>query len=113
MDTAQAQHAMGTLNLASTAKRRALSAIKAALRRGEVRLEDLMTDPPDLIADVPLIDVIRWTRRDQSATARIAQIGAWAVRDGVNLMQPVGVASQRSRAWVAEYGMHRFVRSAA
>jgi hypothetical protein len=95
---------MTTLGAAAQTVRRERAAIKAGLRAGTTTLRDLMTDPPAVIEDVALIDVIRWTRRRSSAGAGVAHVGAMAVRDRVNLMMAVGRASERSRLWVAEHG---------
>ena len=81
-----------------------VSAVKASLRSGALTLTDVMLDPPAVLADALLIDVIRWTRTKQRRPRSIEEIGRRAVKDGVNLMLPVARASTRTRAWVAEHG---------
>jgi hypothetical protein len=78
------------------------SAAKRRLRSGDLLLTDAMSDPPPELADMLLIDVIRalGTRR----SASIVELGRMAVADRVNLMVPLGSASARTRAWVAQHG---------
>jgi hypothetical protein len=85
-------------------KRLALAAVKRALRNGALTLDAAMADPPAELANYPLIDVIRWTRTRGYGTPAITAIGRQALRDSVNLMVPLGDASTRSRAWVAQWG---------
>lgn len=79
---------------------------RAALRSGALPLEDVMADPPAALAAVALVDVIRWCRSTAPSQGRpaVVQIGQQAVRDDVNLLVPLGEASARSRAWVAQWG---------
>jgi hypothetical protein len=65
-----------------------------------------LNDPPEDLLSAPLLDLIQWTRsRGRQRHPSIVQINAEAVRAGVNLMMPLGRASVRSRAWVAEHGL--------
>ncbi len=91
---------------ASLTLRRERAAIKTALRAGRVTLTDLMDEPPSAMADVMLIEVLRWARVSSSSRRQLAMLGGWALRDGVNLMLPVGHAPMLARAWVAEHGTY-------
>ena len=84
-----------------------LSLTRRSLRSGALTLDAVMTDPPDVLRNVPLIDVIRWTRtQGRRRAVAFTVIGQRAVQDNVNLMRPLGEASARSRAWVAEHGTY-------
>ncbi len=96
--------ALGMANESRMAK----AGVKARLRSGSLSLADVMNDPPPELARALLIDVIRWTRsygRGGRGPA-IEALGRHALRDHVNLMVPLGEASQRSRTWVAEHGYY-------
>lgn len=93
------------------AKRRGMAAVRRKLRTGELTLGDVMAAQPAELNDVLLVDVLRWARR--CGGKRVAEIvGREALRDQVNLMVPLGRASARSRAWVAEHGVRSWIRSA-
>jgi hypothetical protein len=63
-------------------------------------------EPPDDLRTAPLLDLIQWTRsRGRRRHPSIVHVNAEAVRAGVNLLVPLGRASQRSREWVSEHGM--------
>ena len=99
--------------LATANERRILhSQLKREVRNYPPTLLDWLDEPPAALADVPLLDLLRWTRatgRTVRGQQALVDLNARAVRDGVNLMMPLGRASQRSRKWVAEHGL-RFAR---
>lgn len=97
-----------SLRLANT-QRRAQRDLKIALREGTIQFADLLAAPPPFLASVPIIDLIRWTRAKKGPS--LVTIGRAAVRDGVNLMLPLGDASAHSRGWVAENATHCARRS--
>lgn len=99
---ATAEH-MAEITRLANATRIHRAAVKRDLRSGSLTLATVMQELPDALLDVPLIDIIRWSRH-RSTSAALSRIGAMAVRDGVNLMIPLGLASQRSRTWVAQNG---------
>jgi hypothetical protein len=77
---------------------------KRRIRCREITLVDLLEDPPGCIAEYGLIDVVRLGYQSggrYKATPAITTLGRDAVRDGVNLLWPIGKASLRSRRWVA------------
>lgn len=88
------------------AAKRARRTVRSGLRSGEMTLRDVMRERPVELADAPLIDVIRMARVRRNGPA-VQEIGRRAVRDGVNLMVPLGKASTASRAWVATNGTYR------
>lgn len=93
--------------LSANDKRRAVAATRQRLQSGTLTLADAMSNPPDELLRYPLIDVIRFTRRSlRPGGGSFVAIGRQAIRDDVNLMVPLGRASARSRAWVAEFGTH-------
>lgn len=101
MTTAEQRRA--ALLLANESRTR-ISELKRALRSGQVALADVLTDPPDEFQNVPLVDVVRWSRGDvRHGGAWFPRMGRRAVADGVNLMVPLGQASLRTRLWVVDY----------
>ncbi len=105
---------MDDLHAASIIARRNRAAVRAALRSGTLTLQDAMTSPPPELLRDPLIDVLRHGRGCcRRSPAWMEKLGREAVRDGVNLMVPLGRASARSRAWVAEHGSHRWTPGVA
>lgn len=91
----------------SLLKRSARAEIRRRLRTGQLSLTELVSDPPPEMEGVVLVDVLRMLRdtNRERGQASLAAIGRRAVVDGVNLMVPLGTASARSRAWVAEHGL--------
>jgi hypothetical protein len=90
---------------AASRKRAQITALKQQLLGGTLTLEDVLMDPPEALTQVPVIDVLRMTRRAGNRGARgLWQINGRAVHAGVNLMMPLGLASERTREWAAENG---------
>lgn len=97
------------LDALATAQTRRLqiAELRHAVRRDPRLLIDWMHDPPDELRDIPLLDVVRWTRASRTrGSVGVVELNGKAVRSGVNLMMPLGRASERSREWVAEHGTH-------
>ncbi len=87
-------------------KRVALAVAKRDLRSGALPLAVAMSEPPEVLRNALLIDIIRWAR--PPCRQSIGVIGQQAVRDGVNLMLPWRCASPDARLWVAEHGLYRW-----
>lgn len=83
-------------------KRARMSALKQRLRTERGALAGVLLDPPDELAHMPVIDVVRlaWGLR---ASRSLERLGRLALRDGVNLMMPLGHSSARTRSWLAEH----------
>lgn len=98
---------MSALDALATAqdRRMRMAQLRRDLRCNPQLLAEWMADPPELLLDVPLLDLVRWTRssRARSYTA-ITDLNGRAVRERVNLMMPLGRASTASREFVAEHG---------
>lgn len=88
---------------AATERRMRISEIRRRARQGDVTLNELILDPPDELTSMLCIDVVRLTLRSQHSTAGLQRLGRLAVRDGINLLMPVGGTSARTRAWIAEH----------
>ena len=87
---------------AANTRRHRLAELRRQARTGQAGLTGLLLDPPVELRDVLLVDVVRMSR-SQRMSSGIARLGRLAVRDGINLLIPLGQASQRTRAWVAEH----------
>lgn len=100
---AERMREIGALSAAARGRR---GEVRRQLRSGELPLGEAMASPPEPLLDAALIDVIRWSRSNRSHGSRrsLEVIGRAALRDNVNLMMPLGRASERSRTWVAEHG---------
>jgi hypothetical protein len=87
-------------------RRAQIAAAKRDLRSGVLSLDDVLSNPPDALASVALVDLIRWcrSRSPLQRQSSLIRIGRRAVSDNVNLLVPLGEASVRSRDWVAEWG---------
>ncbi len=99
--------------LATAQERRMCHArLKRDVRTDPELLRDWMLEPPAELLDVPLLDLLRWTRstgRTVRGQQALVDLNGRAVRANVNLMMPLGRASTVTRAWVAENGL-RFAR---
>src|SRR4051812_4057006 len=85
---------------AANDKRLRIAALRRRIISERGALQDVLRDPPDELADWPLIDVVRLSYGKRT-TVSMQQLGRLALRDGVNLMMPLGRASLRSREWLA------------
>lgn len=86
------------------AKRSQISVIRQALRRGEITLEDVLLDPPEVLASVPLLDVLQMDRDRDTRSTTMWKLNGAAVQEGVNLMLPVGRASEQTRRFAIALG---------
>lgn len=93
------------------AKRALVAEWRARLRCDRRAVQQVLLDPPPELAGYPLVDIIALGFASRH-THSLAQIGRDALAAHVNLLQPVGKASRRSRKWAAEKGTlgvrHRF-----
>lgn len=85
----------------ANAKRVAIAQMRKHVLAGRIDPGDLFLDPPEILAHRALIDVMALARLDPLIGAWREEIGKAAVRDGVNLLVPVGKASRVSREWAA------------
>jgi hypothetical protein len=90
----------------ANAKRIAMAALRRRLRTERGALADVMLNPPAVLENVAIVDVVRLAYSKRSG--RMMQLlGREACRDNVNLLMPLGCASLRTRRWVAEHaGSH-------
>lgn len=84
-------------------KRSDLRELKRHIRAGRVSMESVFTDRPECACHLPLIDVMGLARVSRGAKGHAwrERVGSLAVRDGVNLMVPLGRSSVRSREWAS------------
>lgn len=84
----------------ANAKRDRIAALRRDIRACRIPLDTILRDRPEELAHWPIIDVIRLGYSKRSVTA-VTELGRRAVRDNVNLLIPLGDASQRTLSWVA------------
>lgn len=87
--------------------RRARMHVRDQLRAGTLTLDQLLTNPPEAIHDLPVMDVLRMLHKTRSSRT-LEVINREAVRAQVNLMITVGRASSYTLAWAAANGSRRF-----
>jgi hypothetical protein len=86
------------------ARRKAREAVYRKLRRGELNLQDVMSEPPPELLTTVLFDLVKLTmRRRRNPNAVIKAMGEYALEDKINLMLPLGEADEHARDWVATY----------
>lgn len=80
------------------------AAVRQQIQTRQLTLQDVMRNPPESLQSRLLSDVVLMFRRKaRDPHMTMAVMGAFAVRDAVNLTQPLGIASAYARAWVADY----------
>jgi hypothetical protein len=84
----------------SATKRRAGADLRRDLHNGDVSLAEVLLDPPECIAHLPLFQVLLMGR--SLGPRKLQYLNTWAMREFVNLATPLGQASQRSRQWCAK-----------
>jgi hypothetical protein len=85
-------------------RKRELADLRFQVRTGLLPLEVVMRDQPESLANIMVIDLLRWMKR--SHHSRLTVIGERALAADVNLMKRLGAMSTREREWVAEHGLH-------
>lgn len=96
----QRQEALSEAN----ARRVALREARAALRTGRWTIPDVMADPPEVLADFTLIEIVSWVHADPGRWMRgrsAMAFGEAAVAHNVNLLSTLRLASVGARKWVA------------
>lgn len=83
-------------------QRAAVAELRRRVARERGALEDVLMNPPDVLAQWPVVDVVRMTYSQRSSKA-LARLGQLAARDRVNLLVPLGMASERTRVWAVEH----------
>lgn len=101
MSSATAMSREAALEIAQVRRAR-LAEIRRQAHDGTLSLADIVRDPPTELHGWTCVDVIRLKIRARSSNS-IARLGRLAVRDGVNLLMPIGRTSQRSRLWIIEH----------
>jgi len=84
----------------SVQTRVARSMLRRDLKRGLVRIADVLDDPPEFLRGVLLFDVALMA--PYCGTRRLERIGFEAVGARINLAQPVDAAPLRARSWLAQ-----------
>lgn len=85
---------------------RARAKVRADLRAGHVTWEQLLRDPPAVVSDMLLIDILRLPRQTgQRKVVALTKLGRKALDDQINLMLPLRITSQRQRQWMVDHGL--------
>lgn len=96
--TTQRREALDSAN----ALRAERAEIRKGLRDGSLTLENVLLDPPEALLAVPLLDVLQMDRHRR--TTAMWRLNGLAVHEGVNLMLPVGHASEQTRRFAIALG---------
>lgn len=90
---------------AAQSMRLRIAAIRRRALDREITLAEIMADPPSELAHWACVDVIRLTRVQglKRSTAGLERLGRLAIRDGINLLMPLGRSSATTREWIAEH----------
>lgn len=83
-------------------KRLRIADLRRRIRTEHGALEDVLLNPPEELAGIPIIDIVRYAYDNRPAKTA-ERLGRLAIRDGVNLLMPLGRASARTREWTAEH----------
>ena len=73
--------------------------LRDQIQAGTVSITTILTSPPPEIHRLTLLDVMAMTRPRAQRSRWQENLGHAAVRDGVNLLAPMGRLSQRDREW--------------
>jgi len=88
---------------AANVRRQQTAVVRRALRLDRGELARVLADPPECLHRLTLIDVVMLCLASRRTQPRaIALLGRMALRDGVNLLLPVGRASPATRQWLAD-----------
>lgn len=96
---------MADLNTMSADLRGSRAKVRRDLVTGAVSLADVLADPPAVILDLTILEVLKMLRGGHSER-RIWQhrLGQQALRDQVNVLVQVGRSSQATREWAVAHG---------
>ncbi len=84
--------------------RDALATLRAEARKNPQLVIDALMDPPEYIDHLLVVEVVAMARRAGIHADAIRLLGIDAIEDKVNLLQPVGRASEATRYWACEHG---------
>ena len=86
----------------ANAKRLARRDLHRAVLDRRIDVRTLLREPPEALHGMTVADVMLLARVSRrAASARMAEVGARAVADRVNLFVPIERASARTRSWAA------------
>lgn len=93
-------------------RRLAIAHLREQIRKQQITLEELMLDPPEVLSNYAMADVLRFPRVTSRylTSPALTTLGKEAIRDGVNLMVAFGDASARTKGWVVENGYRWITR---
>jgi hypothetical protein len=93
--TLQRQDAMAKGNV----RRLAIREMRRDLKEGRLDLIDVLRDPPELLQTMPIIDAVRVARNvsPRAAPNWLVRMGRDATFAQINLLLPLGAASERTR----------------
>jgi len=87
-------------------RRKAVAEIRAEISASRENACRVLLDPPEPALGLAVIEVLVLARSSLGwRSAGVKEIGARALRDNVNVLVPLGEASQRTREWAATEGM--------
>lgn len=89
---------MAVLNDHSRTLRQARAEIRRGLSTNTLHILDVLTDPPPCLADLFVLDVVRW--QYQMGRTRVQLLNERAVRDNVNLLTRIGARDARVTEWI-------------
>lgn len=95
--------------LAANALRTARAKVRADLAAGTIDIAHLVPDPPACMADVMLIDAIRWQR--WMGNKRLRDLNREAIHHGVNLCVPLRHTTPRTAAFITRWAHKRRIAS--
>lgn len=90
-------------------RRIALADLRGSCKLNPELLAVVLLDPPAVLHGHSVIDAVRILRGNRGGVAPpwLTTLGRNALRDQVNLLVPIGRASERTRMWIAEHGTIR------
>jgi len=72
------------------------------LRSGELSVAEVLLDPPYVLRNMPVVNVLQMARSYRRGGVWLERLGREAARDNVNLCVALGKASERTRYWTAQ-----------
>ncbi len=73
--------------------------MRAALRRGDLSIVEVMREQPAGLADRTLFEILLMA--DQFGRARLRELNARAIKENINLAETLERADEHVREWVA------------
>lgn len=90
---------LAKLGKRSAALRAQRAQLRRQLRSGELRLVNVLNDPPAFAEDQLLYELL--LQQGHFGPEKLRRLNLRAIGAGVNLAQPLGHASKRTREWLA------------